>query len=105
MLFRSWETRERTAHSLQIADGAPWFVGENGQGHFFLGDRISSTVVGLPDGKLIVEQVGELTFEWSRSRMGWEATLGDTRASESPLSRAIREVSSLVTAVRDLGVV
>ena len=100
-----WETRERTAHSLQIADGAPWFVGENGQGHFFLGDRISSTVVGLPDGKLIVEQVGELTFEWSRSRMGWEVTLGDTRASESPLSRAIREVSSLVTAVRDLGVV
>ena len=82
-----------------------WFVGENGQGHFFLGDRISSTVVGLPDGKLIVEQVGELTFEWSRSRMGWDVTLGDTRASESPLSRAIREVSSLVTAVRDLGVV
>lgn len=100
-----WETRERTAHQLQIADGAPWFVGENGRGHFFLGDRISSTVVGLPEGKLIVEQVSELTFSWDRAHMGWDVTLGDTRASESPLARAIREVSSLVSAVHDLGVI
>lgn len=100
-----WQTRERTAHQLRVADGAPWFIGENGEGHFFLGDRISSTVLGLPEGKLIVEQVSKLELSWGREHMGWEATIGDVRANESPLSRAIREVSNLVSAVHDLGVI
>ena len=100
-----WETRARTAHQLEIADGAPWFVGDRGVGHFFLGDRISSTVMGLPPDMLVVEQVSELTYSWSRDHMGWQITLGDFRSSESPLSRAIREVSQLVSAVHDLGVI
>lgn len=100
-----WETRPRTSHQLQIADGAPWFIGENGKGHFFLGDRISSTVEGLPDGKLVVEQVTELDFSWGRDHMGWNITLGDPRSGESGTARAIRKVSQLVSAVHDLGVI
>lgn len=100
-----WETRARTSHQLTIADGAPWFVGENGLGHFFLGDRIASTVIGLPEGQMIVEQVSELTFAWSRDSMGWGINLGDPRAGESPTARAVREISSLATAVHDLGVI
>src|SRR5699024_9162843 len=97
-----WATRERTAHSLQIADGAPWFVGENGQGQFLLGYRIPAPVVGLRAGKLIVEHVCDLLFVWSHSRMRCVMTLGDTRSSELPLSRVRRDVSCLVAAFSDL---
>lgn len=100
-----WETRARTAHKLTISDGAPWFVGDQGQGHFFLGDRIASTVQGLPEGELVVERVGELTYSWGRDNQGWQITVGDPQSDESPMARAIREVSGLVTAVRDLGLV
>lgn len=100
-----WETRPRTSHQLQIADGAPWFVGERGHGHFFLGDRISSTVMGLPEGKLIVEQVSDLTFSWDRQHMGWDITLGDPRSGESPTARALRKISQLMSSVHDLGVI
>lgn len=100
-----WETRQRTSHSLQIADGAPWFIGENGKGHFFLGDRIASTVKGLPPDALIVEQVTALELAWSRTSMGWKATLGDPRSSESGLARALRRIKNLTTAVHDLGVI
>lgn len=100
-----WETRARTSHQLTIADGAPWFVGDQGKGHFFLGDRIASTVIGLPEHQLVVEQVGELEYSWDRKSQGWGIVVGDPRSNESPTARAIREVSELVTAVHDLGVV
>lgn len=98
-----WETRERTSHQLSVQDGAPWFIGENGQGHFFLGDRIASTVVGLPAGQMVVEQVQDLNYSWSRSSMGWEIGLGDPRSGESGLGRVIREVSKLTSATTQLG--
>lgn len=98
-----WETRERTAHQLSIQDGSPWFVGDQGKGHFFLGDRIASTVIGLPEGEMVVEQVSDLTYSWDRDHMGWDITLGDPRSGESGLDRAIREISKLTTATTQLG--
>lgn len=100
-----WETQERTSHQLEIQDGAPWFVGENGMGHFFLGDRIAATVEGLPPDALIVEQVTELDLSWGRDHMGWNVTIGDPRSDESAMSRAFRKVSEVVSAVHDLGVI
>ncbi|MEJ6013294.1 phage tail protein [Corynebacterium sp. H127] len=99
-----WETRARTSHKLKVADGAPWFIGENGLGHFFLGDRIGSTIIGLPPDRLVVEQVSDLTFSWSREGMGWEIAVGDQQAAESPTSRSIRKLSELISTVHDQGV-
>lgn len=99
-----WETRERLAHKLDIADGAPWFIGDRGHGHFFLGDRIASTVEGLPAGKLVVEQVTELKFSMSRDGFGWEATVGDYRSTESSLEHILRTANSLTSTVQELAV-
>ncbi|MDU0478396.1 hypothetical protein QVA66_03975 [Staphylococcus chromogenes] len=100
-----WETRARTAHKLKVTDGAPWFIGEQGYGHFFLGDRIGSTIIGLRPDRIVVERVSELTFSWSREGMGWEITVGDQRAVESPLGRTVRKVAELAATAHDLGVV
>lgn len=99
-----WETRERTSHKVKVNDGAPWFVGDNGQGHFFLGDRIGSTVEGLPEGKIVVEQVTELTYAFSRDKLGWEITCGDLSSQLSPLEAVLSKVRDLAGAAHDLGV-
>ncbi|MCK2200175.1 phage tail protein [Corynebacterium callunae] len=99
-----WETREKVSHQLSVQDGAPWFIGESGQGHFFLGDRIASTVIGLPEGEMIVEQVHGLTYAWDRDSMGWDIDLGDPRSGESGLDRVVREVSKMTSAIQQLGV-
>ena len=87
----AWETRERIGHKVKIADGAPYLVGQNGRGHFFLGDRIATTIPGVPDGKLVVDQVSELELAWDRSSFGWEVTVGDLHATESGLDQIVKE--------------
>lgn len=99
-----WETRERVGHKLQIADGAPYLVGANGKGHFFLGDRIASTIPGLPDGELIVDQVTELQLGWDRSRSGWQITVGDLQATESGLEQILGKIQGGLEAAQTLGV-
>lgn len=99
-----WDSRERFSHSMKIADGAPWFVGDQGVGHFWLGDRVGSTVKELPRGKMIVEQVTQLTLKSSRSDFGWEITLGDYTATESSTDQFIRNVSRLTAGLHEQGV-
>lgn len=99
-----WETREKTSHRVTLQDGAPWFIGESGKGHFFLGDRIGATITGLPDGQMVVEQVTELTYSLSRSSRGWTAVCGDRQAQQSPLETVMGRVRSALGAVHDLGV-
>ena len=99
-----WETREKLSHKLEIADGAPWFVGENGEGHFFLGDRIGATVEGVPDGMLIVEQVSEITYDLTRSTRGWNVVCGDLSSQFSPLEDVLSRVNEAIGAAHDLGV-
>lgn len=100
-----WETRERVSHKISVRDGAPWFIGQGGQGHFFVGDRIGATVEGLQDGKVAVEQVTEATFSISRSSMEWEITCGDMASQQSPLESVLSRVQRALGAVHDLGVI
>lgn len=99
-----WETRERVSHKLKVADGAPWFIGDRGQGHFFLGDRIGSTIDGLPSGQVVVEQVTNLVYAFDRGARGWEATCGDPASQQSPLERVLDKVRDALGAIHDLGV-
>lgn len=99
-----WESRERYTHVMSVADGAPWFIGDEGQGHFWLGDRVGSTVKQLPYGKMIVEQVTELNLVTSRSDFGWKITMGDFTATESETDTFIRSVSRLTGGLNKQGV-
>lgn len=100
-----WDTRERVSHKLQIRDGAPWFVGDQGKGHFFLGDRIGSTIIGLPEDLIVVEQVTELTYSFSRSARGWDIVCGDLQSQQSPLEKALSNIREATAAIHDLGVI
>lgn len=100
-----WETRERTSHKIELADGAPWFIGDNGEGHFFLGDRIGSTIEGLTGDMTVVEQVTELNYTVSRGGNGWSATCGDPKSQQSPLETALGKIRDAAGAVQQIGVI
>lgn len=100
-----WDTREKTSHKLTLGDGAPWFIGDRGQGHFFLGDRIGATIKGLPGDQVIVEQVTEITYELDRDTRGWACVCGDPQAQHSPLEQILTRVKSSMSSIHDLGVI
>lgn len=99
-----WQTKETTSHELVVADGSPFYVGERGFGHFFLGDRIGSTVRGMPKGRVYVDRVHELVLAWSRSQAAaWKITIGQ-REIKDPVLKAWEALQEILSLLRDLGV-
>ncbi|QIS16406.1 phage tail protein [Nocardia arthritidis] len=99
-----WATREQFSHRVQIADGAPWLVGQRGKGHFYVGDRIGTTVKGAPKGKIYVERVSEATLSWSREKSpSWMITVGH-REERDPVVKALEMIQELFGIAHDLGV-
>ncbi|AVP71350.1 Gp37-like protein [Prescottella equi] len=100
-----WATRSYFTHKLEVSDGAPYLVGENGQGHFFLGDRVGSTVAGMDDGAIYVDQVTQLDLSWKRGVPAtWSITIGSTRDMEDGAVRALSYVQKLMSTAHDMGV-
>lgn len=99
-----WETKQRESLKADIADGAPYLVGDRGQGHFFLGDRIGIAPKGLPGGRVVVEQVTELSYSASREKTGWAVSLGDTEEKESPWDKSLRQIQDVFGMLHELQV-
>lgn len=97
-----WDTRQKVSHTLNIRDGAPWYVGDQGKGHFFIGDRIGATIVGLPEELIVVEQVTELEYGWSRTERGWTVTSGDAYSDMSGTEKIVKKASHIAALVHDL---
>ena len=100
-----WKSRPRITHRIELADGRPYLIGDNGQGHFFLGDRIGSTLKDVGKrGQIYVEQVGEIELTVTRDGCRWNAITGEPEDLESPNARGLRQVANLAAAGHDLGV-
>lgn len=100
------ETRERTTHNFTVSDGGPYLIGEQGMGHFFLGDRVGCEIPGT-GGRVSVEQVSTLRLAWSaETPHAWEITIGDpqTKGDGDPLDWLIDRVKDGVGSLQDLGV-
>lgn len=99
-----WETKSTVSHEITIADGAPYLIGDQGQGHFFLGDRIGAEVPGARDGRVDVAQCVELNLAWSADTPHeWQATIGEW-PERDPLEWAINQVKELSAGMQELGV-
>lgn len=100
-----WATRGRFAHELTVADGAPWLIGDNGQGHFFLDDRIGAVIAGDWTGQVYVDRVRELTLSWNReSAAEWMPVIGDKSALKDPAERAMEKIEHMLSMISALGV-
>lgn len=99
-----WETRSRSKVQVQI-NGGPWIIGDQGQGHCFLGDRIGVTLEGMPYGQYEVQQISGLVLSGSRSEpTRWAMTVGDPRVDEAPIAGLLNQSKFFVEALKNLGV-
>lgn len=98
-----WDTRTRESLTADIADGAPYLLGEHGQGHCFLGDRVGVAPTEL-GGRVVVEQITELTYTADREQSRWSLQLGDREEAESPIEKSLRQIQGIFGTLHDLGV-
>jgi len=98
-----WKTREVRSATLQVADGAPWKIGDRGLGDFFLGDRVGFNIIGMPTGVVYVEQVSELTLSFDRDKAAsWAITIGQRQGTD-PVADMWERVQEIMSLVKDLG--
>lgn len=98
------ETGEKFNHSLKIQDGAPYLVGDNGLGDFWVGDLVASEPPGSPNGKLLVDRVSEATYSWSHERSGWEISIGSLDRPGNGWDQIVGRIKGIAQALQDQGV-
>lgn len=99
-----WVTREQTSHKVVVADGAPYRIGQRGYGHFYLGDRVGSTIRGMPPGRVFVDRVSQVRMTWDRNTSPvWEITIG-VREPEDPVIKAFEMIQEIISIAQELGV-
>lgn len=94
------ETRERFSCSVEMNDGAPYYVGTNGMGDFFIGDRVGVHALGMPENILMVEQVKELSY---KSGEGWTIKVGKPDFS-SGFEFLANRYDNVTAGLKELGV-
>ncbi|MEV4156054.1 phage tail protein [Nocardia salmonicida] len=100
-----WATRSFYSHELTVADGQPYFIGDQGHGHFFLGDRVGATVHGMPPDEIYIDQVTQLELAWARDQTpAWQITIGTNQEVEEPLVKSMRKIDEIKSTMHDLGV-
>lgn len=100
-----WATRAHTVHTIKVSDAAPYYIGERGYGHFWLGDRVGTTVLGNPDPYVIyVERVQRISYGWGPDGpTGWELSIG-YREPEDPVLKVFELVQELNSSLGQLGI-
>lgn len=100
-----WATRAHTAHTIKVSDAAPYLIGEKGYGHFWLGSRVGTSVLGYPTPDTIfVERVGKISYKWGKDGpSGWQISIG-YREPEDPVLKAMDMIRDLNGALGQLGV-
>ena len=101
----AFDTRTIFSWSMDIADAAPFMVGENGLGHFSRGHRIAGRIPGDLTRRIHVERVAKTTLSWGRDRSaGWGLIVGENKPQEDPLVRLMGDAAALKSELKEAGV-
>ncbi|MEV2222762.1 phage tail protein [Nocardia vinacea] len=104
MRMGMFNTERKFGHQLTVVDGAPYKIGRNGYGHFYVGDRVGTTVRGMKPGRIFIDQVTEVGLEWSRDKaVEWKITLGH-RDPTDPVIEAFKQMQELFSVLHEFGV-
>jgi hypothetical protein len=100
---RRRETDPDTAFTLQVANASPWLIGDNGFGHWWLGDRVGGTSRYLMP-RVFVRRNRNLSLDWGESKgLTIEATFGDTRNEKDAIERLTELVAKSMTGLQEIG--
>lgn len=100
-----WATKTTISCKLQVIDGGPYLVGDNGLGHYFLDDRLGYAIPDDPTGRIWMDRARKIELKLNEDgSKEWVPTIGDERALQDPAQRAWGKIEQLVAGLRDLGV-
>jgi hypothetical protein len=98
-----WATKTVVSWRVSVSDGRPYLVGDNGQGHFFLDDRVG--LVLEADNQIHMDRCRRLDVSWGPdSPPEWQISIGDERIWQDPAQRALGRIERLIAGLHDLGV-
>ncbi|ASZ75460.1 minor tail protein [Mycobacterium phage Kimona] len=99
------DTRAHTAHTIKVSDAAPYYVGEKGYGHFFIGSRVGTTVLGFPIPDMVfVERVTKISYSWGKDGpKGWEFEVG-YREPKDPVLKLFELIQTVNGALGTAGI-
>jgi len=98
-----WATKTQISWKVQTADGRPFIVGDRGQGHFFLDDRVGLRLAASPE--IYMDRCRKIDLAWDADNPPeWQLTIGDDRIFQDPAQRALGRIETLIAGLRDLGV-
>lgn len=100
----AFATRTWFSTSVEIQDGAPYLIGDQGKGHFWKGDRIVVAVKGDLNRRMHVDRVSQLTLSWSRGqRPAYAITVGNANGQEDPIARLAARLEHFKAGMQELG--
>lgn len=100
-----WATRAHTAHKIKVSDAAPYLIGEQGYGHFWLGNRVGTTVLEYPiPHTIFVERVSRLKYGWGKDgSRGWDIEIG-YREPQDPALKALEWIRTINSGLGSMGI-
>lgn len=100
---RRRETDHDTAFTLRVAQATPWIIGDNGFGHWWLGDRVGGTQKYLMP-KVFVRRCRELDISWDKNKgLGIVAQFGATRSKRDGIERMAELISKAMSGLQQIG--
>ncbi|WVX88673.1 minor tail protein [Gordonia phage Birdsong] len=101
---RRRETDPDTAFSFEVASGVPLLIGDRGQGHWWLGDRVGATSRYLGARVFVARCRGlNLPLGGDDPQM-WKATFGDRRAKKDALEKLVETAATAFSALNEIGI-
>jgi hypothetical protein len=98
-----WATKTVVSWRVQVSDGAPYTIGDNGLGHFFLDDRVG--LVLKADNKIHMDRCRRIDLAWGPDTPPeWTINIGDERIWQDPAQRALGRIERLIAGLHDIGV-
>lgn len=99
---RRRETDPDTSFTLTVANALPWLIGDNGFGHWWLGDRIGGTCKYLMP-RVFVRRCRELDINWDAKGLDINGKFGDTRREMDAIERMTELVAKAMSGLQQIG--
>lgn len=100
---RRRETDPETNFTMTVANGSPWLIGDNGFGHWWLGDRVGGTSKYLMP-RVFVRRCQKLDIAWGEAKgLTIEAQFGDTRTKKDAIERIAELTARSMGGLQEIG--
>lgn len=100
---RRRETDPDLSFTLQVANAAPWLIGDKGFGHWWLGDRVGGTQKFLMP-RVFVRRNRELAIDWGGGKgLSIESKFGDTKPRKDAVAHMTELMAKAMSGLQEIG--